>query len=201
MTRLAESVDDLPSPWAGRFTPPEDGRARQSSVLMLFAPGEQDTEVVLTQRSSTLRSHAGQVAFPGGGHEEGDGSAAATALREAAEEIGLSAAEVSVLAELPRLHIPVSGYDVTPVLAWWHSPGRIWARQKAEVEQVLAVPLKTLLDPARRFQVRHSSGFTGPGFSAGSLTVWGFTAGLLDRTFEVAGLTRPWDRSVVREVS
>jgi len=168
---------------------------------MLFAPGEGGTEVVLTQRAANMRSHPGQVAFPGGGHEEGDVSAAGTALREASEEIGLCRDEVRVVAELPPLHIPVSGYDVTPVLGWWHSPGRIWARQPAEVEQVLTVRLETLLDPARRFRVRHPSGFTGPGFSAGSLTVWGFTAGLLDQTFDMAGLTRAWDRSVVREVS
>jgi len=201
MRRLSAAADTLPAPWAGSFVPPEGGGARQSAVLMLFAPGPRGTEVVLTLRAATLRSHAGQVAFPGGGHEDGDPSAAATALREAWEEIGLRAGEVEVLAELPPLHIPVSGYDVTPVLAWWHTPGRIWARQQAEVERVLTVPVEELLDPSTRFRVRHPSGFTGPGFSAGTLTVWGFTAGLLDRTFEVAGLTQPWDRSVVREVS
>ncbi|MGB7450304.1 MAG: CoA pyrophosphatase [Ornithinimicrobium sp.] len=201
MLQLADAVQDLPAAWAGRFVPSPDSEARQSAVLMLFAPGSGGTEVVLTQRAATLRAHAGQVSFPGGGHEEGDVSATATALREAREEVGLRESEVSVLAALPPLHIPVSRYDVTPILGWWHSPGRIWARQRAEVQRVVRVPLDTLLDPATRFRVRHPSGYTGPGFAAGSLTVWGFTAGLLDSIFEVAGLTRPWDRSVVREVS
>lgn len=201
MLQLADAAEHLPPAWAGRFTPSQDGDARQSAVLMLFAPGPHGTEVVLTQRAATLRAHAGQVSFPGGGQEEGDTSPTATALREAREEIGLVGSEVTALAAMPPLHIPVSGYDVTPVLAWWHSPGHIWARQPAEVERVVSVPVDTLLDPATRFRVRHPSGFTGPGFAAGPLVVWGFTAGLLDRTFEVAGLNRPWDRSVVREVT
>ncbi|MGB3829677.1 MAG: CoA pyrophosphatase [Ornithinimicrobium sp.] len=183
-----------------RFLPPPGGGRRQSAVLMLFGPGVGGTEVVLTERAHTMRSHPGQVSFPGGGHEVGDADATATALREAREEIGLSADGVSVLAELPALHIPVSGYDVTPVLAWWHQPGAISVRDPAEVQQVLRVPVADLVDPARRFRVRHPSGYTGPGFGVGSVMVWGFTASLLDRVFDLAGVTQPWDPSVVREV-
>ncbi len=200
LRELAERIHEAPPEWFSRFTPPPGGGARQSSVLILFGPGDDGAEVVLTERAHTLRSHPGQVSFPGGGHESGDADSAATALREASEEIGLAADEVTILAELPALHIPVSGYDVTPVLAWWHRPGEVFVRQAEEVEQVLQVPVVALVDPAARFQVRHPSGFTGPGFAVGPILVWGFTAGILDRLFERAGLTQPWDRSVERAV-
>lgn len=198
---LVERIDGRPGEWFSRFLPPPGGGRRQSAVLMMFGPGPAGTEIVLTERARALRSHPGQVSFPGGGCEPGDAGAWATALREAQEEIDLDPDGVSVLAELPALHIPVSGYDVTPVLAWWHRPGVIRVREPAEVGRVLRVPVTELLDPRRRFRVRHPSGYTGPAFEVGSVVVWGFTAGLLDRIFEVAGLTQSWDATVVREVS
>ncbi len=201
LTALVERIDGRPGEWFSRFTPPPGGGRRESAVLMLFGPGPRGTEVVLTERAHTMRSHPGQVSFPGGGREPGDEGASATALREAHEEIDLDPSSVRVLAELPALHIPVSGYDVTPVLAWWHRPGVIRVREPAEVQQVLRVPVSDLIDPTQRFRVRHPSGYTEPAFAVGTVVVWGFTAGLLDRIFEMADLNRPWDPGVVREVT
>lgn len=201
LNALVERIDGRPAEWFSPFTPPPGGGRRESAVLMLFGPGPRGTEVVLTERAHTMRSHPGQVSFPGGGREPSDESASATALREAQEEIDLDPAGVRVLAELPALHIPVSRYDVTPVLAWWHRPGAIRVREPAEVEQVLSVPVRDLVDPQQRYRVRHPSGYTGPAFGVGTVVVWGFTAGLLDRIFEMAELTRPWDPSRVREVT
>ena len=103
-----------------RFLPPEDGSGRASAVLMLLASPTghaADADLLLIERSATMRSHAGQVAFPGGAQDPEDGSATVTALREATEEVGLRAETVTVLAELPALFLPPSGFVVTPVLA------------------------------------------------------------------------------------
>jgi 8-oxo-dGTP pyrophosphatase MutT (NUDIX family) len=172
-------------------------------VLVLFAPGPtdpDDTTVVITERAHTMRSHPGQPAFPGGGTEPGDADPAATALREAFEEIDLDASGVDVLGELPTLHIPVSGYDVTPVLAWWRQPrpATLWAKDPREVARVLQPSVASLVDPARRFQVHHPSGFVGPAWDVDGLLVWGFTGGILDRVLDLAGIAPPWDRGDTR---
>ena len=92
----------------------------------------------------------------------------------------------------------MSGFVVTPVLAWWRTPHEVGPVDAAEVARVALVPVAELVDPAHRFTVRHPSGWLGPGFEAGGLFVWGFTAGLLDRLLEFGGWTRPWDRTVSR---
>jgi hypothetical protein len=63
-----------------------------------------------------------------------------------------------------------------------------------EVERAVRVPVAELVDPAARFLVSHPSGYVGPGFAARDLFVWGFTAGILDRVFALAGWERPWSR-------
>lgn len=202
---LAERVPGIPGETFSRFLPPPGGGRRSSAVLVLFAPGPvdpEDTTVVITERAHTMRSHAGQPAFPGGGTEEGDLDAESTALREAWEEIGLDPGGVDVLTELPTLHIPVSGYDVTPVLAWWREPEptRLYAKDTREVARVLQPSVASLADPAGRFQVRHPSGFVGPAWDVEGLLVWGFTAGILDRVLDLAGLSPGWDRSELRDL-
>lgn len=204
LTRLAGRLPGLRGERFSRFLPPPEGGRRHSAVLVLFAPGVDDpgdpeaTTVVITERAHTMRSHAGQPAFPGGGSEEGDADAAATALREAWEEIDLDPASVQVLGELPTLHIPVSGYDVTPVLGWWADPdpASLWAKDPREVARVLQPQVAHLLDPARRFRVQHPSGFVGPAWDVEGLLVWGFTAGVLDRILDLAGRTLPWGDGV-----
>ncbi len=175
------------------FRPPRDARPRAAAVLMLFADGRSGPEVLLLERSHEMRSHAGQVAFPGGSREPGDADAAATAIREAAEETGLDPSSVQVLAVLPELWLPPSNFVVTPVLAWWRRPGPVRAVDPAETASVHRMPLGDLLDPANRSSVRHPSGYVGPAFVVGGLFVWGFTAGLLSRLLAAAGWERPWD--------
>jgi 8-oxo-dGTP pyrophosphatase MutT (NUDIX family) len=142
-----------------------------------------------------MRSHPGQVSFPGGGLEPEDTGAVDAALREAAEETGLDRDGVDVLGQLPSLFLPPSGYVVTPVLAQWRSPSVVAAVDRAEVARVVRAPLDEMLDPANRFVSRHPSGYLGPAFRVQGLYVWGFTAGLLSRLLALAGLERPWDRS------
>lgn len=200
LTDLAAALPGVDGERFSRFLPPPEGGRRHSAVLVLFAPGVHEpqdpgaTTVVITERAHTMRSHAGQPAFPGGGTEPQDADATATALREAWEEIDLQPATVDVLGTLPTLHIPVSGYDVTPVLGWWREPApqTLWAKDPTEVARVVQPSLGSLLDPAARFLVHHPSGFVGPAWDVDGLLVWGFTAGLLDTVMDLAGLTRPW---------
>jgi 8-oxo-dGTP pyrophosphatase MutT (NUDIX family) len=175
-----------------RFVPPGAGE-RASAVLVLFGEGPAGPDVLLIERAATLRSHAGQPAFPGGALDPGEGAVDA-ALREAAEETGLDPAGVDVLAVLPDLWIPFSGYAVTPVLAWWREPSDVGPTDALEVAAVVRVPLAELAAASARVRVRHPAGGEGPGFEVRGLLVWGFTAGLLARLLELGGLA-PYDAS------
>jgi 8-oxo-dGTP pyrophosphatase MutT (NUDIX family) len=173
------------------------GQTRPAAVLMLFGvdgggPGT-GPDVLLLRRADTLGSHPGQVAFPGGGAEPDDDGPVGTALREAVEEVGLDPAGVRPLALLPRLMVPVSGFEVTPVLAHWTTPSRVRAVDPAETAAVARVPIAHLQDPANRLRVRGPSGFVSPAFVAPGMLIWGFTAGLLTVLLTVAGWEVPWD--------
>ena len=195
MSHLLAQLGQQDAGYFSRFLPPDEG-GRQSAVLILFGPGAHGGEdVVLTERSHSMRSHAGQVSFPGGAIDPSDSGPVSAALREAQEEVGLDPSGVQVVAELPALYLAPSNFVVTPVLAWWARPSRIRVVDHLEVAQVLRAPLSELTDPARRFTVTHPSGFVGPAFDVDGLLVWGFTAGLLSKVIELAGLERSWDRA------
>ena len=182
----------------GSASPPPDGRL--SAVLILVGEGPAGPDVLLIERAEDLRAHAGQPAFPGGAADPDDRDAPATALREAAEEVGLDPAGVRVVALLPQLYLPPTGFVVTPVLAWWERPSPVDVVDAAEVARVERVPVAELVDPANRFRVRHPSGYVGPGFGVRGMTVWGFTGLLLDRVLELAGWTVPWNVDDVRDL-
>jgi 8-oxo-dGTP pyrophosphatase MutT (NUDIX family) len=176
-----------------RLRAPADGSGRPSAVLILLGEDEAGgPDVLILQRAATLRNHAGQPAFPGGAADPDDDDAQATALREAAEEVGLDASSVEVLATLPDLWIPVSGYLVTPVLAWWREPHEVRPLDAGEVARVARLPVAQLADPANRLRIRHASGYTGPAFRLHDMLVWGFTAGVLSTLLEMGGWARPW---------
>ncbi len=196
-------VDALPHVRAeqlSRFQPPEQGPRRYAAVLVLFGDGPGGPDLLLIERAATLRSHAGQPAFPGGAVDPGDDGPVGAALREAHEEVGLDPAGVEVLGTLPDLWLPPSGFVVTPVVAWWRSPHPVRAVDLAEVAAVVRVPLDRLADPAHRLRVRHPSGWVGPAFDTEDLLVWGFTAGVLDRLLALGGWERPWDTARTREL-
>jgi 8-oxo-dGTP pyrophosphatase MutT (NUDIX family) len=183
------------------FTPlrPPAGGGRPSAVLVLLGESEPDAtttggpDLLVLQRAATMRNHAGQPAFPGGGTDPDDADPPATALREANEEVGLDPASADVLALLPDLYIPVSSFVVTPVLAWWRRPHAVSPRQPAEVAHVARLPIGELVDPANRIRVRHPSGWIGPAFQVRGLLVWGFTAGVISTLLDMGGWSRPWE--------
>jgi 8-oxo-dGTP pyrophosphatase MutT (NUDIX family) len=179
---------------------PTPGTGRPSAVLVLIGEaGAAGPDVLMLERAHTLRNHAGQPAFPGGAADPGDAGPADTALREAEEEVGLDRASVRVVAELPNLWIPVSGFVVTPVLAWWRAPHPVRPVDAAEVARVERLPVAELVDPANRLRVRHPSGWVGAAFRVRGMLVWGFTAGVLSALLDMAGWSRPWDETASPE--
>lgn len=192
-------------------TSPDGEVARPASVLVLFGGSEKadpsargglpaDADVLLTQRAATLRQHSGQVAFPGGATDPGDESPVATALREAEEETGLDPAGVQPLATMPGIYVPPSRFDVIPVLAYWRSPSAVGVVDTAEAARVVRVPVRSLLDPDNRFQVKHPAGYQGPAFAVDGMLVWGFTGGILAGLLAVSGWETEWDTSDIRDL-
>ena len=189
---------------------PDVSSARRAAVLVLFgvldavparSPAGQgrvprDLDVLLLRRASTLGSHPGQIAFPGGRLEASDAGPIAAALREAVEETGLDVAGLEPLGTLPAMPVPVSNHLVTPVPAWWTRPSQVAAMDHAETVDVFRVPVADLLDPANRANTEHSVGGTAyraPAFTVGGRLVWGFTAIVLSRMFDELGWAEPWD--------
>lgn len=174
-----------------RFQPPQGSEPRRGAVLMLFGEGPEGPELLLTERAHHMRSHPGQVSFPGGSIDAGETPREA-ALREAWEETGVEPAGVEVFAELPELWLPPSNFAVTPVLGWWHDPGEVDVVDPDEVHAIYRAPISELVDPTHRIAVRHPSGWVGPGFLIGDdkdVILWGFTAGIVARLFEYLGWT------------
>jgi len=168
------------------FVMPEGRVLRPAGVLAAVQEGPDGLRLLLTKRSSRLRHHPGQIAFPGGKVDAGDADAVAAALREAEEEVALPRDAVTVLGTLPT-HETVTAFQVTPVVA---IITRDFAPQAeaGEVEEVFTVPAAHVLDPARySIQARRWRGqrrlyYTVPW---GPYYIWGATArilkGLADR--------------------
>jgi 8-oxo-dGTP pyrophosphatase MutT (NUDIX family) len=142
--------------------------------------------VLFTQRTTHLKSHSGQVSFPGGRAEPGDASAEFTALREATEEIGLAAERVEILARLPDYHTR-TGFRVTPVIGLLTPPLEL-APDPREVAEVFEVPLEFFLDAGnRQRQTREFQGQTVGFyvFEYQSRRIWGATAGMLVNLYKM----------------
>ena len=183
---------------APRFPHPP-ANARPAAVLICFADGANGPELLLTERATTLRNHAGQISFPGGASDPDDADAVTTALREAEEETGLDPDDVLVFGTLPTLWLPPSNFAVTSVLGYWHAPRTLEPVDVREVGGILHHPIHLLIEPTNRFSVEHPTGWRGPAFEVGSeVPLWGFTAGVISRLFEQLGWEKPWDEDVTR---
>lgn len=176
-----------------------DSSSAEAAVLILLGERDGEPDLLLTQRSFEMRSHAGQPAFPGGRVDQGEGAVEA-ALREATEETGLDPTGVEVLGLLPQIWLPPSNFLVTPVIGYWHTATQVFPVDPREVAQVVRVPLRVLADPDNRIRVRAPSGYLGPGFLVGDMQVWGFTGAILDRVLALTGWEREWDVSRIEDL-
>jgi len=215
--QLSELADSHGSPlWLRRSKAPGAVTARDAAVLMLFGRGGtprteageaelmrlsglgvEDVDIVLLQRAATLRHHPGQVAFPGGGRDPEDASLTAAALREAEEEAGIVPDSVDVLGQMDPLYIPVSKFEVTPVIGHWVRPGAVQVMDERESYSVYRVAIADLVAPANRGTfARPDLKISTPAFDVGVLKVWGFTAGILDFALDQLGWSATWDTAM-----
>lgn len=134
---------DESDPLLAKILPPA---LHAAAVLIPIVHHAEELTVLFTQRSQTLRTHAGQVSFPGGRVENGDGGPLQAALRETREEIGL-APEFITLAGYLDPHMALSGFWITPVVAFVR-PGFTLQVDHREVDETFEVPLEFILDPA-----------------------------------------------------
>ncbi|MFX0542355.1 CoA pyrophosphatase [Roseovarius sp. S4756] len=169
---------------------PEGRKLRPAGVLAPLVMTPTGARLLLTQRSSVLKQHPGQIAFPGGKQDEGDSDVTAAALREAHEEIGLDPANVEVLGHLPR-HETVTGYLVTPVIGRVLSPFSP-VPEAGEVAEVFDVPLEHVLASAQyRIEARYWRGTMRRYYTVpyGPYYIWGATARMLRALADVAERT------------
>ncbi len=159
---------------------PAGRKLRPAGVLAPIVAQGDGLHLLLTKRSSALKHHPGQIAFPGGKQDEGDADVTAAALREAHEEIGLPSGNVQVLGTLPA-HETVTGFIVTPVIGFVTRPFEI-VPERGEVEEVFSVPLTHVMTEAnyviqsRRWRGQQRSYFAVP---YGPYYIWGATARML----------------------
>ena len=224
LARLVDNVGDVPAGCrervpadvvaafaAANTTAGATGAKRDAAVLVLFSgPRESesadppdDADLLVTVRSSDLRDHAGQAAFPGGAIDPGDDGPVAAALREANEETGLDPDRIQVLAALEPMFIPPSGFHVVPVLAYSPDPGPVGVVDPREAAIVARVPVRAFVNPENRLMVyrrQHNSRFAGPAFLLNQMLVWGFTGQVISAILDVAGWARDWNTDDVRDL-
>src|SRR5436190_21755135 len=156
--------------------------ARRAAVLIPIFELHGETYLAFIRRAMTLRSHGGEIAFPGGKFEQGESFPVTTALREAQEEIGLDPASLEVLGLLPPVFTVVSNYLITPVVAYLPAGLGTLALQSSEVTEVILAPLQRLSDPA----IAHTEQWSPAGrvltvyfYEYDAYQIWGATGGYL----------------------
>lgn len=156
---------------------------RRAAVLAPLYAYDGRPHLLFTRRASTLSKHSGEISFPGGSRDPGDGWLAQTALRESQEELGLDPAQVALLGALPPAYTVVSNFLVTPYIGWLGEGLPPLQPQAAEVAEIIEAPLSALDDQL----IYHEETWTRGGaahtvhfYDFGPYRIWGFTGRLLN---------------------
>jgi 8-oxo-dGTP pyrophosphatase MutT (NUDIX family) len=158
-----------------------------AAVLVALYLDQGQLLAVLTKRREDLRRHAGEISFPGGRYDDTDADLAATALREAHEEIGLPPAAVEILGALQPTPTIATGYAVYPFVGLIES-GQAWKLSPREVAEVLERPLSALrAGYARRRLVRRGIPIRTDTYVVDDQLIWGATARILADLFDRIG--------------
>jgi 8-oxo-dGTP pyrophosphatase MutT (NUDIX family) len=165
--------------------------ARQAAVLALFYPKDSDWHLVFIERDSSNPNdrHSGQISFPGGKYEAGDGSLANTALREAQEEVGVDAEKIELLGALTDLYIPVSNFQANPYVGFTNETPT-FIPQVSEVRSILEVPFPLLQQPeiVQTIDLQLAQNLIlkrVPYFNLFGKVVWGATAMMLNELLAI----------------
>ncbi len=158
---------------------------RKAAVLSLLYPKKEEWHMVFIRRTSHEKdSHSAQISFPGGKMENGDDTMIITALREANEEINLNIELVKIIGDLTPLKIPISRFEVFPILAYSEEP-LIFEPQISEVDHIIEIPISQIINSSNKLsgEVRTSSGIVlnnVPIFDYNGNIIWGATAMMLN---------------------
>lgn len=160
----------------------EQKKPRHAAVLMLFYPKNDQVHLVLILRPTYEGVHSGQIALPGGKVEELDDNYQTTALREAWEEVGIQPSSVEIIKELTKVYIPPSNFWVHPFFGYTKKIPD-FVRQEEEVEKIIEVPIRKLLDEenviSKKLSTSYAENIEVPSFKLNSYVVWGATAMML----------------------
>ena len=161
--------------------------ATNAAVLVPLYLDHGRLHAVFTKRQDDLRRHPGEISFPGGRYEEGEPDLSVTALREAHEEIGLSADAVEIVGALQPTPTIATGYAVYPFVGLI-DPGQTWTPSPSEVAEVLELPLDALLAGyGRRRLIRRGIPIRTDTYVVGDHLIWGATARILADLFDRIG--------------
>lgn len=166
---------------------PFDRPPVEAAVLIGLVRRPAGIGILYTERSPSLRSHSGQIAFPGGKIDPTDADAADAALREAGEEVELARVDARVLGYLPRYYTGTN-YMITPVVALVE-PHRPFVPNPDEVKSIFEVPIEWLMAPGNfgRYHIRRGAAEHSTWqIVHGGMTIWGITANLTRRFHDMA---------------
>jgi 8-oxo-dGTP pyrophosphatase MutT (NUDIX family) len=165
-----------------------DEHRRASAVLIPIYRKDADYYIVLIRRTKTVKTHKGQISFPGGARDSTDGTLLYTALRESLEEIGLHTEDITVLGELDDEITTTSDFIVTPFAAMIPWPYR-FIKNEAEVAEIISIPISALQDKAcLKMDIETTDGgivLDSYNFFYGGNVIWGATARILKKFLDI----------------